>query len=244
MITRVKPKFLRSKIEAAMTTKSERTRIRILDAAAATFSKHGYAGARLEDVAEAADTKAGSLYYHFASRDELVMEVLRLSIERITSAVVTGVGELPEGTSYRDRIRAAIDIQILNGLNQQDTYTAAAFRITTNLPPNLRRQVYEMQRGFGDFWRDLLEAAQKAGEINPSCNVSVIRMLLMGALNWSIEWYRPNGQLTSQEIGVQLYNMLFDGVSSGNRPVAKGPAARNTKPAKRPRAVRGVSRKR
>ncbi|MSW20533.1 MAG: TetR family transcriptional regulator [Actinobacteria bacterium] len=54
-------------------TKSERTRTRILDAAAAVFSEQGY-GARLSDIARHAGIQTGSLYYHFSSREELVDE--------------------------------------------------------------------------------------------------------------------------------------------------------------------------
>ncbi len=61
---------------ASPVTKSEQTRRRILDAAALVFSRRGFSGARLSDVAKVANMKAGSLYYHFASREELVAEVM------------------------------------------------------------------------------------------------------------------------------------------------------------------------
>ena len=62
-------------------TKSERTRQRILDAAAQVFKEQSYANARLADIAALAGMKTGSLYCHFASREELVAEILRLGIE-------------------------------------------------------------------------------------------------------------------------------------------------------------------
>ena len=62
-------------------TKSERTRQRILDAAAKVFREQGYANARLADIAELADMQTGSLYYHFDGREDLVAEILRLGVE-------------------------------------------------------------------------------------------------------------------------------------------------------------------
>ncbi|ORB76440.1 hypothetical protein BST46_30110, partial [Mycobacterium timonense] len=63
------------------------TRARILDSAALIFRNKGYAGTRLSDVAAAANTQAGSLYYHFPSREELVEEVLRVGQERTSGFV-------------------------------------------------------------------------------------------------------------------------------------------------------------
>ena len=61
-------------------TKSDRTRQRILDAAAVCFSESGYSGVTLRDIADRANMKAGSLYYHFHSKENLVEEVLCVGV--------------------------------------------------------------------------------------------------------------------------------------------------------------------
>src|SRR3954451_4366808 len=80
-------------------TKSERTRQRILDAAAEVLDERGYAEARLTDIAAGAGMQAGSLYYHFSSRDELVGEILRLGIENSWDLVAAAVAGLPRTIS-------------------------------------------------------------------------------------------------------------------------------------------------
>lgn len=206
-------------------TKSERTRLRILDAAARILSERGYAATRLEDIAAAADTKAGSLYYHFSSREELVMEVLRISISRIGQAVRARVRKLPKGASFREKIAAAIDAQLFTALGQGDPYTASAFRISATLPPEMRRRQLEMERDLGNFWRRLLQRAQEAGEIDPDFNLSVLRMHLLGSIAWSIEWYRPDGALDTHAIAAQLARTFFDGVASRGSVLASRAAA-------------------
>src|SRR5215218_9782486 len=76
-------------------TKSERTRQRILDAAARVFREQGYANARLADIAELADMQTGSLYYHFDGREDLVAEILRLGVETSWQHVRDAVDGLP-----------------------------------------------------------------------------------------------------------------------------------------------------
>ncbi len=64
-------------------SKSQKTRERVLDAAAKIFRQKGYAATRLADIAAAADTQAGSLYYHFDSKEQLLDEVLERGHGRV-----------------------------------------------------------------------------------------------------------------------------------------------------------------
>ena len=57
--------------------KGERTRSRILNAAASVLAREGYAAATLTEIAAVAKMQAGSLYYHFDSKDAIVEEVLQ-----------------------------------------------------------------------------------------------------------------------------------------------------------------------
>lgn len=51
--------------------RAERTRRRILDAAAAVFDEHGFSGASLSDILARAGVTKGALYFHFSSKEEL-----------------------------------------------------------------------------------------------------------------------------------------------------------------------------
>ena len=67
------------------------SRKRILDVAAHLFREKGYAGVSLRSIASDADLKAGSIYYHFASKDDLVVEVLDQGIKRVHDAVAAAI---------------------------------------------------------------------------------------------------------------------------------------------------------
>ena len=191
--------------------KSAATRARILDAAAKVFSLNGYAGARLADIASEADTQAGSLYYHFASREALVEEVLDIAIDRVTAYVAQRVASLPQTATARERIATAVEAHLVMAL-QHDYYASASLRILMQLPEPIRRRHLLRQRRYGRFWRGLLELARDAGEIRADLDLSVVRMLLLGSINWSAEWYRP-GRLTVSDVAAQLITMFFDGTA-------------------------------
>jgi AcrR family transcriptional regulator len=57
--------------------KREETRARLLEAAAHVFAKKGYEGASVDDVAHAAGFTKGAVYWHFASKEDLFLELVR-----------------------------------------------------------------------------------------------------------------------------------------------------------------------
>jgi AcrR family transcriptional regulator len=208
--------------------KSDVTRERILDSAALVFSEKGYAGARLADIAAAAGIQTGSLYYHFPGRDELVEEVLRQGVARTHDSVRERVEALPDGASALDRVRAAIAGHVLAVLQIGD-YTSANIRIFGQVPDEIRARHLVDQRRYGAFWNELLEAARAAGEIRADADLSVVRMLILGAANWSAEWYRPDGGSGPDAVADELVRMVCDGLAAGaatgKRPAAGRPAA-------------------
>ncbi|MEL6981906.1 MAG: helix-turn-helix domain-containing protein, partial [Actinomycetota bacterium] len=93
--------------QSPVTARGADKRARILDAAGELLAARGYAGTTLADIAEAADTYAGSLYYHFESREQLAIEVLRVGAEEAMAHTRAVVETLPEGASGRQRLEAA-----------------------------------------------------------------------------------------------------------------------------------------
>jgi AcrR family transcriptional regulator len=193
------------------TRKSEETRARLLDAAATVFSDKGYAGARLADIAERAGMHTPGVYYYFPSKEDLVEEVLRVGVARSRGYVQERVAALPDGAPALDRLRAAIEGHVLTVLEIGD-YTSANIRIFGQVPDDVRARHLADQRAYGNVWRALLEDARAAGEIRADLDLGVIRMLILGALNWTAEWYRP-GPRTATEVAREATAMICDGLA-------------------------------
>jgi AcrR family transcriptional regulator len=198
----------------ARTRKSEETRARLLDAAARVFRDKGYAGARLSDIAEAADMHTPGVYYYFPSKEALVEAVLRDGVARARAYVQQRVAAMADGSPALDRLRAAIEGHVLMCLEIGD-YTSANIRIFGQVPDDIRARHLADQRAYGNVWRGLLEDARAAGEIRPDLDLSVVRMLILGALNWTVEWYRPGTQ-SAAEIAREATTMICEGI--GLRP--------------------------
>jgi len=191
-------------------TKSERTRQRILDAAARAFQRRGYASVTLKDIAALAALQAGSLYYHFDTKEELVEAVLDAGVEGAIAATREAVDALGPDADPLARLRAAIAAH-LRFVLAEDAYASANIRMLSQVPESIRERHLRRQRAYGAFWRTLFRAAAAAGAIRADLDLSVARMLALGALNWSVEWYR-DGRRTPTEIAAHATTMILDGI--------------------------------
>lgn len=197
--------------------KADLSRERVLKTAAQVFAERGYAGTTMRAVAERAGLQAGSLYYHYRSKEELIEAVLAMGLRGVADAVRLAVAAVPPSASARDRIGTAI-LAHLTSLVEYGDYALASRRLLGQVPPRIRRKHIALRDEYGDFWLGLLETAQAAGELRSGADLHLARTFTLGALNYALEWYRPNGK-PLRDIGDEFTRMICDGVL---RPGAPG----------------------
>jgi AcrR family transcriptional regulator len=190
--------------------KSDRTRERILDAAAEVFSDQGYS-ARLSDIADRAGMKAGSLYYHFDSREDLVAEILHRGIQRSFDHVRQAVEALPDGAPAIERLASAVRAHTM-AIVERSAYASAQARIVGQVPPAIASAHQRDQRSYGEYWNEMFRAAVAAGDVSPDADLFVVRMLTFGAMNWIAEWASLAGKRTPETIVEQTVATLMDGI--------------------------------
>jgi AcrR family transcriptional regulator len=73
--------------------RAERTRLRILETAAAAFADHGYDGVSLNELIRGSGLTKGAFYFHFASRDELALAAFRHKQQQLVARIAEAVDE-------------------------------------------------------------------------------------------------------------------------------------------------------
>ena len=192
--------------------KVNKSRVAILDAAASLFSQHGYKGTTLRDIAKLTHMKAGSIYYYFSSKEELVLEVLSIGLENIIDTVVKDVEALPTGASTKDVLITATNAHLVALLEMGD-YTSTSIRNYGQLPEAAQKEGRIIREKYEDMWRVWLQKAQDTGEIRPSINVKILRLSLLGSLNRTLAWYKK-GEMTIEEIAKSQIDIYWNGIVS------------------------------
>jgi TetR/AcrR family transcriptional regulator, cholesterol catabolism regulator len=171
-------------------SKSERTRERIILAAAVTLSRLGYAGTRLSDVADEAGVQAPAIYYYFDSREELIEEVVTVGTVHLREFVIAAVDSAPPDATALDRIDIAVEAH-LRQLMSESSFAHAVIRNVGQLPDSIRSNQLIEERKYVRFWRQLFLAARDEGALRADVDPELAQLLLVGALNWATEWWTP-----------------------------------------------------
>lgn len=165
-------------------------RRRILDVAAQQFRSRGYAGVSVRGIAAAADLRAASLYYHFPTKDDLVLAVLDTGIETVHRAVEDALAGLSTTAPAATCLRAAM-VAHLQSLLAQSDYTSANVRIFGQLPATVRDRHRPVRRRYEELWDRLIAQGRAVGALRADVDPVLLRNVLLGTLNAALEWFRP-----------------------------------------------------
>lgn len=202
------------KAALAPTSEDSTTRDRILAAAASALSTRGYARTHLADIARLANLQPPAVYHYFGSRDDLVAAVMREGQRLVRHHVEAALASLRADADVAERIAAAVEAHLRLELELSD-FARAVTRNAGHLPADLRSDLARESREFHDVWRSLLEQAVHAGVLHHGIDLHAARMLVIGALNWATEWWRP--VIPIDEVVVAAQTMVLSGLLV-NRP--------------------------
>lgn len=190
-------------------TKADKTRARLIEVATRLFQEHGTDHVTVRRIAAAAKIEAGSIYYHFSSRDEILRAVLERGVGGAREEVMAAIAEAGADSSALVRLRAALGAHLKYTLRHHFSSRLKAIR---RLPKRLRDHHMQQERDYAAIFAKLLREAQREDLLRGGFDPSVVRMLVMGALTWVAEWYDPKGPLSPDEIADELMGVLTNGI--------------------------------
>lgn len=185
-------------------------REQMLEAAAALFSRKGYHGTTVRDIGEESGMLSGSLYAHIARKEDLLYEVVVRAAERFEAAVrpiVRGTGTAPE----KLRRAMAAHLQVVAASLEAARVFLHEWQALTG---ERRAAVAALRSEYEELLAAVIRQGVAAGEFR-AVDEKYARLLVLGALNWTYQWYDPAGPLGPEEIANQFADILLAGLQCG-----------------------------
>lgn len=181
----------------------------IVRAAGRLFAEKGYAATTIRDIAGAVAMQSGSPFYHFKTKHDMLRAVVLEGMGAIDAAVAQAAqtGKSPRAT-FEAMLRAHLD-QLL-GEEGRD-FAATLLHESRHLDPAVQAEVVALKDRYEAMWQKALKDLKQAGLITDDSHVA--RLFLMGALNWTVQWYRPDGGKSVAQIARQLSSLLLKPVN-------------------------------
>lgn len=179
----------------------------ILEAAAVIFSQKGYHAASMQDIAEAVRLQKASLYHHVDSKQEILKGLLDYALDQLI-AQISEVVEAPLPADQKLRLSL---VKYLGMMLEQRELASVLLLEHRSLEPELRIQHIRRRDEFEKLWRVLIEEGVKDG-LFTCTDVALITRALLGALNWTVTWYRVEDGYSPGEIADLYSDFILNGL--------------------------------
>jgi AcrR family transcriptional regulator len=178
----------------------------ILDAASRVFRRRGLQSTGMRDIAAELEMAVGNLYYYFKDKEELLAFVQENTLEGLLAlAAQVRKSRFPADT----RLRLLIEGHVVL-LNEEIPGSLAHLEVEALREP-WRRKIQDQRDEYERTFREILEEGMAAGVFRQT-DPKVSALAILGAVNWTVKWFRPDGAKTAREIGRECAELLVRGV--------------------------------
>lgn len=158
----------------------------LLDAAARLFARRGYAATSMRDIAVEVKMLSGSLYYHFPSKEELLVAVYQAGVLELEKAAVEAV---ERETDPWARLEALCKAHLETVLRDSD-YAQVLIRVLPDDIPQAANRLRELRDTYEQVFRTVVAQLP----LSAGTDRRALRLMLIGALNWATLWFNPDGR--------------------------------------------------
>lgn len=181
----------------------------MIEGAARLFRAKGFDGTSTRDIAAAVGMRSGSPFYHFDSKNALLYVVVQEGMAFAYQSQCDALTKLSEGASPREQLRSLVrqHFEVLHGPHAD--FIPVMLYEWRSLSSVQRQEIAAIKAAYEACWAPALEALHRQGALK--ADPVTARLFILGALNWSVQWFNPRGALSLDELTEQALD-LFLGV--------------------------------
>jgi AcrR family transcriptional regulator len=167
----------------------------LLRVSARLFREKGFDGTSIRDISSAAGMHSGSPFYHFKTKQDILLAVMEQGLaeglRRLEEAIV-------QPGNAEQRFTRMVRAQIGTILEEGNDFIPVLLYDWRSLTEANRRRIIALHDRYDALWQPVIDELKRAGHM-PG-DAQLVRLLVLGAVNWTGRWYRRGGRLSLDEI--------------------------------------------
>jgi AcrR family transcriptional regulator len=180
---------------------------RIVDAATELFREKGYHGTNTRELARAAGITKGALFYHVGHKEEVHIQihdaVMDHAVLALTNAEAAG--------GHAGEVLARMIVAHTRVIAQDRNATAVVSEELKYLPPEHRKRVMSRRHQYQTLLERAVVSGCASGEL-VTRDPRLAAFMIVGMINSTYRWYRPQGELTPDMMGLGLADLVLYGL--------------------------------
>lgn len=177
----------------------------LLRVSARLFREKGFDGTSIRDISSAAGMHSGSPFYHFKTKQDILVAVMEQGLAeglRRTEEVMA-LNVSPEQKLVR-LIRAQLGTILEDG---SDFIPVLLYDFRSLTAAN-RRRIVQLKDRYDALWQQVIDELKRLGHM-PG-DAQLVRLLVLGAVNWAGTWYRPGGRLSLDAVAEDTARLFLN----------------------------------
>ncbi|KQZ40043.1 TetR/AcrR family transcriptional regulator [Duganella sp. Root1480D1] len=176
----------------------------LIAVSARLFREKGFDNTTVRDIAAAAGVQAGSWFYHFKSKQDILQAVIEEGMQQALARIEeVATLKLPPREAFRRLVHTHLETLLSPG---QDFVYVMLYEWRALSPEGQLRIVAAKDR-YEKLWDAVLRELQASGEWPAPGKLD--RLWLFGALNWSAQWYRRDAGVSIEELAESAIRFLL-----------------------------------
>lgn len=183
-------------------------RASILETAARLICEKGYEGTSIQDIADAAGLTKAGLYHHIRSKEHLLLEIQNYGMDVFEERVLHAVMPIEDPL---ERLKACMVRNVRLVTEGWSKEVTIILHEHATLTGEARAHINARKKRYVRFLETTFAEALRRGQIR-HVNPKVATFAFLGQVLWIYKWFRPDGQVSSDELARDMVDLFFGGL--------------------------------
>jgi TetR/AcrR family transcriptional regulator, cholesterol catabolism regulator len=181
----------------------------LIEVATQLFGEVGYERTTVREIAKRMGVQSGSLYSHISSKNEILEQI----VQRIGTEFIARAREaIEEGGDAQDQLRRFV-VAHLTVLHTYQAGVSVYFNEWKKLDAESQKSIVKLRRHYEELLAGIVERGMAAGELRP-VDVKSAVLVIISTVNWTYQWYRPDGPRTPAELADDFLDIILRGLQA------------------------------
>ena len=179
-------------------------RMELVRAAAKLFRDQGYERTTVRDLGNAVGLQSGSLFYHFRTKEEILVAVMALGLTATTEQLSEAIAR---ARSPRDKLSALFHVHLNSLLGDNQAALEVMLYEWRSVSAAAKPGLIVLRDRYEALWQEVLDEAAAAGLVKQ--DTRLLRRTLLGSLHWSVQWYKSEGELSVDALAERMLALVL-----------------------------------
>ncbi len=180
--------------------KLQKKKEEIILSAVRIVNKKGFQGATMEEIAAELFMTKGSLYYYFKNKEDLIFQCHEMVLDQAIEELNTNYNE---EAAHEEKLRKMIFTHIRYAIERKEMFNMI-IKPEHIFSSDQLNVILQKRNKYANLFDQVITDGQESGTFT-SAEPKIVRMILLGAMNWIQQWYKPEGAKSMEDIQV-LYS--------------------------------------